>query len=64
MTTGAADSLVSRLLRQFIDFAQIGEATARNRALVNAAETLVRRMAAHLVETDPEWLDGLRKSGS
>lgn len=37
---------------------------AKARALVGATETLVRRMIDRLVETDPEWVDSLRKSGS
>ena len=37
---------------------------AKDRALVGATETLVRRMIDRLVETDPEWVDSLRKGGS
>ncbi len=74
MPVEVADALVSRLLSQFIEFGTAGARikqlereladAAKDRALVGATETLVRRMIDRLVETDPEWVDSLRKGGS
>ena len=59
-----APSLAERVEQQFADFRKIADRLNTDREIAGAAEQLVRRLVDRLVETDPEYIEQLRRSGS
>ena len=59
-----APSLAERVEKQFADFRKVADQLGTDREIAGAAEQLVRRLVDRLVETDPEYIEQLRRSGS
>ncbi len=59
-----ASDLASRVEQQFADFRKVADRLGTDREIAGAAEQLVRRLVDRLVETDPEYIEQLRRSGS
>jgi len=59
-----AMELAERVEQQFTDFRKVADQLGTDREIAGAAEQLVRRLVDRLVETDPEYIEQLRRSGS
>ena len=59
-----ASALAERVEQQFADFRKIADRLNTDREIAGAAEQLVRRLVDRLVETDPEYIEQLRRGGS
>jgi hypothetical protein len=59
-----AMELAERVEKQFADFRKVADRLSIDREIAGAAEQLVRRLVDRLVETDPEYIEQLRRSGS
>ena len=53
-----------RVEQQFADFRKVADQLGTDREIAGAAEQLVRRLVDRLVETDPEYIEQLRRGGS
>ena len=59
-----ASALAERVEQQFADFRKVADRLSIDREIAGAAEQLVRRLVDRLVETDPEYIEQLRRGGS
>lgn len=59
-----AMELAERVEKQFADFRKVADRLGTDREIAGAAEQLVRRLVDRLVETDPEYIEQLRRGGS
>ncbi len=60
----AASDLAERVEKQFADFRKVADQLGTDREIAGAAEQLVRRLVDRLVETDPEYIEQLRRGRS
>lgn len=59
-----AMELAERVEKQFADFRKVADQLGTDREIAGAAEQLVRRLVDRLVETDPEYIEQLRRGRS